>query len=322
MAQQYGFFQYLRLKLIVVLLRAFVRFTSVDKIRRDKALVPSDVPRERVKIPSREPGRFILADLYYPPGLHPPSSSPPPSPPPILVNWHGSGFIFPLLGTDALFCARIARETGAVVLDADYRKGPETPFPGPLHDAEDALRWVGAQSSRFDTTRVGVCGFSAGGNLALAAATALRKKLEGLVDIRIALINYALLDLAADPASKTVPRPINAHPIWALHLFNDCYAPDVPSRTDPVVSPSFAQPDEFPPTVALLSCDGDTLCPEANALAKNLESSGLPLRVVNRILEGVPHAFDKGPEEGTLAWVRREEAYGLMAALLKESLGL
>ncbi|KAI0521220.1 Alpha/Beta hydrolase protein [Xylaria bambusicola] len=319
MAQKYGFFQYLRLKAIVVLLRTWLRFSSGDKIRRDQALVPRDVKHERVKIPSRESGRYILADIYYPPGFSSSTSSSPKQLPPVLVNWHGSGFIFPLLGTDALFSSRMARETGTVVVDADYRKGPETPFPGPLNDAEDALRWVGTQSYRFDTARVGVCGFSAGANLALTAATSLRKNLQGLVDIRIALVNYGLLDLAADPASKKVPRPINAHPIWALHLFNDCYAPDVESRTDPAVSPGFAQPEDFPPTVALLSAEGDTLWPEANALAKNLESSGAPVKVINRIFEGVPHAFDKGTEEGTVAWERREEAYELMATLLEQS---
>lgn len=322
MAQRHGFFQYLRLKVIVVLLRTYLRLTSGDKIRRDQALVPRDVKHERVKIPSREASRYILADIYYPPGFPSSSSASPQTLPPVLVNWHGSGFVFPLLGTDALFSSRMARETGTVVVDADYRKAPETPFPGPLHDAEDALRWVGTQSYRFDTTRVAVCGFSAGANLALTTATSLRKNLRGLVDIRVALINYGLLDLAADPVSKKVPRPINAHPIWALHMFNDCYAPDVESRTDPAVSPSFAHPEDFPPTVALLSAEGDTLWPEANTLAKNLEVSSAPVKVVNKIFEGVPHAFDKGTEEGTVAWKRREEAYALMASLLKESFGL
>ncbi|GAW23015.1 hypothetical protein ANO14919_125630 [Xylariales sp. No.14919] len=69
MVQHHGFSQYLRLKLLVVLLRALVRFASADKIRRDKALAPPDVEHERIKIPSREPGRYILADLYYPPGF-------------------------------------------------------------------------------------------------------------------------------------------------------------------------------------------------------------------------------------------------------------
>ncbi|RWA07297.1 hypothetical protein EKO27_g7798 [Xylaria grammica] len=114
----------------------------------------------------------------------------------------------------------MARETGAVVLDADYRKGPLARRRGHTPVGRSAHSWP------FGPARVSVCGFSAGENLTLAAATALRAALQGVLDIRIALVNYGLLGLAADPASKTVPRPINAHPLWALRLFNDCYVPD------------------------------------------------------------------------------------------------
>lgn len=135
MAQKHGFFQYLRLKIIVVLLQAWLMVSSKKQQQRDRDLVPQEVPVEQVKIPSRNRGRHILAHLYLPPGHY--SSS---KPLPILVNWHGSGFIFHLLGTDALYCARLARDAGIAVLDADYRKGPEDTFPRALHDAEDALR--------------------------------------------------------------------------------------------------------------------------------------------------------------------------------------
>ncbi|RWA07308.1 hypothetical protein EKO27_g7797 [Xylaria grammica] len=84
MVQHHGYFQYPHLKLLIVLLRVWVRFSSADKIRRDKALAPPDVEHERIKIPSREPGRYILADLYYPPGFR--ASSPLFPRPPILVN--------------------------------------------------------------------------------------------------------------------------------------------------------------------------------------------------------------------------------------------
>lgn len=325
MAQQHGFFQYLRLKFIVVLLRAWLAVSSEKQQQRDRDLVPPEVPEERLRIPSRDSGRDIIAYLHLPPGHSstpmPSSSSSLPKPLPILVNWHGSGFIFPLLGTDTLLCARLARDANIAVLDADYRKGPEHTFPGALHDAEDVLRWVSTQSHRFDRTRVAVSGFSAGGTIAVAAATALRKQLEGLISIQIVFSIYALLDIAKPPEEKKVPRPINAHPIWALHLFNDCYAPDVHSRMEPAISPAFADPEDFPPTVVLITAEGDTLRPEVNALAKRLIAN-TQKNVVNEIIEGVPHAFDKGCEEGTIAWIRREEMYELVTKLLKEAFGI
>ncbi|KAI8959972.1 Alpha/Beta hydrolase protein [Daldinia sp. FL1419] len=315
MAQRHGIFQYLRLKLIVVLLRIFVASDSKKNQQRDRDLSPPEIVKEDVKIPSREPGRYIAAHLYLPAEYS--SSSLSPKPLPILVNWHSSGFIFPLLGNDVLFCARLARDAGVAVLDADYRKGPENTFPLALHDAEDVLRWVATQNHRFDQKRVAVSGFSAGGNIAVVAATALRRRLEE-INIQIVLSFYPLVDMAKAPEEKKVPHPINPHPIWALHLFNDSYAPDVSSRADPAISPSLANPEDFPPTVAFITAEGDTLRPEVDDLVERLKSGTLK-KIVNEVLEGVPHAFDKGCEEGTIAWTRRDQAYVLAAKLLRES---
>lgn len=351
--QKHGLFQYVRLKLIVLLLRALQAVTSRERRRRDRDLMPPEVLVERVRIPSRETGRFIAADLYLPPGQSSSSSSLSSSssvaaaasssstkqqqqrtPLPVLVNWHGSGFIIPLLGSDALFYARMARDAGIAVLDADYRKGPEHPFPCAVEDAEDALRWVGAQGQgqgqgqcQLDRSRVAVSGFSAGGAIAAAAATAGRRRLRGVVDVRVLVVSYALLDLARPAAEKRVPRPAGAIPAWALRLFNDCYAPDARSRTDPAVSPVLADPADFPPAVALLTAECDTLRPDADALAERLttaSSSGArgKRKVVHKMFEGMRHGFDKGCEEGTPGWTRREEAYAMVAKLLKESFGI
>ncbi|KAF2185674.1 alpha/beta-hydrolase, partial [Zopfia rhizophila CBS 207.26] len=254
--------------------------------------------------------------LYYPPGH---SASLSARATPILVNWHGSGFIFPLLGSDSLFCARVARDTGLLVLDADYRKAPETPFPGPLHDVEDALRWVATQPKRFDLTRVAVSGFSAGGNLALVAASALKRTLVDLT-IPVVVAIYPVTDLSIKPEAKTVPNPRKPTSPHIANLFNDCYAPDKAIRTDPRVSPSLADPADFPPTVAILTCEGDNLAPEANALADKLGDG--QRKVVNRTLKAVHHGFDKGAKKGTNEWDQREKAYTLTVKTLKEALNL
>ncbi|KAI0381094.1 Alpha/Beta hydrolase protein [Hypomontagnella monticulosa] len=317
MAQRHGLFQYIRLKLLVVLLRAFVAVTRIGKRQRDRDLALPDVPVEHVSIPSRDPGRGIAAHLYLPPGYSSSSSKPLP----ILVNWHGSGFIIPLLGTDALFCARTARDAGIAVLDADYRKGPENPFPAAFDDAEDVLRWVATRGHRFDLACVAVSGFSAGGEIALVAATFLRKQLRDLINIRIVFSLYPLLDLVKDPKEKKVPHPVNAHPVWALHIFNDSYAPDIGSRTNPIISPNFADLDDYPPTVVFITAEGDNLRPEAEDLAKRL-IAGTQKKVVNTVLAGVAHGFDKGCEEGSVGWTRREEAYALVTKLVKESFNI
>lgn len=43
-------------------------------------------------------------------------------------------------------------------------------------------------------------------------------------------------------------------------------------------------------------------------------------QVVQKKLLGVRHGFDKGCKKGTNEWNRRDEAYGLVVKVLKESL--
>ena len=64
---------------------------------------------------------------------------------------------------------------GAVVVSVDYRRPPETRFPGAFEDGFAALRDVIARIVEFggDSTRVGLAGDSAGANLAATVAIAL-----------------------------------------------------------------------------------------------------------------------------------------------------
>lgn len=311
--QEFGFFQYLRLKSLAVLIRWIGFITDPFLRRRELALVVPGVRQEPITIPSREQGRFIPGDLYYPPGY---SSS---SPTPILVTWHGSGFVIPALGLDAYINSRIARETGMVVLDADYRKAPENPFPAALHDVEDTLRWIATQG-QFDQHRIAVTGYSAGGNFALVAATTLRKKLSHLISIPIVISVYPETDLSIPAKDKKVAVPIKAIPAGILGFFNESYCPDDLVRRDPSVSPSFADPADFPETTVIITAEGDTLCSEADALAEKLKENGR--KVVYHMFKDVGHGFDKSPQQGTLEWRQREELIELSAKLFKEAISL
>lgn len=65
-------------------------------------------------------------------------------------------------------------EAGVVVVSLDYRLAPETKLPGVVADVEDGFRWVREQGPGLfgaDPKRVAVAGSSAGGYLALVAAT-------------------------------------------------------------------------------------------------------------------------------------------------------
>jgi acetyl esterase/lipase len=311
---QFGFFRYLRLKLTVLLIRFMLRtFTITKPLLRDKKVADTyGIRQERIQVPSRNNNRSINVDVYFPPGLSDLSAA---SKTPVLVNWHGSGFIIPMHGSDVLFSARIARDAGFIVLDADYRKAPEHPFPAAVEDAEDVMRWIASQSA-FDTSRVAVSGFSAGGSLALAISSTLRKSFTG-VTIVAAIPIYPVTDMSIAPETRIVPKPIRPIPPFMGHLFADTYLPDKAARKDPRASPAYADLADFPPTVLVITCEGDVYGPEARALAEKLDDG--KRKVILHDVKEIHHGFDKGAEEGSKAWKDREEAYALVVTTLKEA---
>jgi acetyl esterase/lipase len=311
---------YLFRKAVVVCIRTVIGFVASGMIKQDAALIPARVKRERIRIPSRGAGRFIDADLYsLPPGD---SNSDLPdvktSPPAILVNFQGAGFICSALGTDALFCSRLVDACGAglVVLDADYRKGPETTFPGPQEDIEDVLRWV-AQSERFDAERVALSGFSSGATLALCAAASPQA-----VDIRAVVATYPLTDVTLRTEARVAPQPVKPLPGWMMDVMLDCYVPDRAQRADPRVSPAHANLAAYPPTVAFLLCDGDNVMPEANRLADRLEAEAGKKVIRYTAAPGIHHGFDKGTALGSEAARKRDAMYAVAADTVREVFGL
>ena len=97
-------------------------------------------------------------------------------PSPTVVFFHGGGWVAGDLETHDRQARLLAIETGALVVSVDYRRPPETRFPGAFEDAFAAASDVFNRVAEFggDTRRLGVAGDSAGGNLAAATAIACR----------------------------------------------------------------------------------------------------------------------------------------------------
>ncbi|KAK4210380.1 Versiconal hemiacetal acetate esterase [Rhypophila decipiens] len=321
--QTHGILTYLRLKLIAVALRFLIKVTSRAPLEREKALADSvPIAQQKLRVPARGDqgvGRHIDVVLYYPPSF----TKEPLKKRPVLVNWHGSGWVFPLFGTDAFFLKQVARDCDFLVLDADYLKAPEHPFPLPLEDVEDVLSWLAHPTGLIDSKQVAVSGFSAGAELALVASTVLRTtSLQHLgVDIKAAVAFYPETDLSLSLDRKKVPHPIRPHPPWMLSFFHDSYVPDKSSRAHPAISPSKAPGEIFPEHVIFLTCEGDNFAPETLRLAVRLgdtrEQDGTPKKVKLHHLEGVGHGFDKGCQPGSKQSERRDEAYAVAIRFLR-----
>ncbi|KAJ5692308.1 hypothetical protein N7462_001731 [Penicillium macrosclerotiorum] len=293
-------FTYCYLKVCAILLRSVVGLATALGGRRAR-------PDEVRYIASRETGRTIKVHVYR--------SSSTIGPTPVLVNFHGSGFLLPLHGSDHDFCRRVSQETQCTVLDVPYRLAPEHPFPAALNDVEDAIRYALGRPEEFDTTRVSLSGFSAGGNLALAASATLFPP----DTFRSLIALYPPLDLNQDAATKVAPKPRGqVIPLPIARLFTRCYVPPGMDKRDPRLSPRFADSNRFPSRVLMITAEEDFLAPEAEELAARLQQ--LPGRhVVRERMADCNHAWDKRTRVGTPQRQARDRAYGLAVDFLNES---
>lgn len=217
-------------------------------------------------------------------------------------------------GSDDEFALRMKNDTLYAVLDVQYRLAPEHPFPAAINDAEDVARWVLGRPKDYDISSISVSGFSAGGNLALG--------LSGHVlpnnTFRNVLAFYPPVNIANRPNLKEAPDP-SGRPIppWVATLFNDCYTPPPIDRKSPAISPYYIDGDRFPNNVLLITCGTDNLAPEAEELAKKIES--VPGKyVVQRRMEKCDHAWDKSYKAGTAQEKAKDEAYDLAVKMLRK----
>jgi acetyl esterase len=95
---------------------------------------------------------------------------------PLLVYLHGGGWCVGDIEAYDVLCRELCNAGRCAVLSVDYRLAPEHPFPCAVEDAGFAWRWAlaHAEALRIDPRRVALAGDSAGGNLAIVTALALR----------------------------------------------------------------------------------------------------------------------------------------------------
>lgn len=224
----------------------------------------------------------------------------------ILIHYitNSSGFIIPGLGTDREFCSLVAARTNILVLDADYRKAPEHPFPAAVYDAEDVAHYTLANPDQYDPSNIFISGFSAGGNLALVTASSLGpERIKGVISI------YPSLDKTK---SHTAPERSMREGVkitsFASKLFHDSYILPGQSPSDPRISPILAPTESFPKFVYVACGNADMAYDPCAKLVEKLKGVGHEHAVLfTAEYEG--HAFDKMAKEGTDSAEMKERMY-------------
>jgi acetyl esterase len=226
---------------------------------------------------------------------------------PVVVYLHGGGFVDGNVVMYDPMCSQLATGVRAVVVSVDYRLAPEHRAPTGALDAVDATRWVAGHGEvlRADTTRVALCGDSAGATLAAVAAQVLRD--EGVPWLRHQALVYPGTDLTL--ASPSIDERAQGPFVTKEDILTivDLYLADGADRRDPLISPLFGRLDGLPPTL-VQTADLDPLRDDGLRFAAALEAAGVPVRLTNYVR--VPHGFAYVPGVAACGPQQRAELVG------------
>lgn len=207
-------------------------------------------------------------------------------PGPVVVFFHGGGFVVGDLDSYAGPCAEIARVLDLPVVSIDYRLAPEAGWPAAPDDCEAAARWVASNPAELGRTATGLvlCGDSAGGNLTIVTALALRDEPAAVPVIAQAPL-YPATDISRPYPSMEQFGIGHGLSKDELRWFADAYAADVQHRRS---SPLNADLNGMPPAV-VLTASLDPIRDQGRAYAAKLVEAGVP--VVFREARGNVHGF-------------------------------
>jgi acetyl esterase len=244
------------------------------------------------------------------------------TPAPTIVYFHGGGWVAGDLFTHERQARTLALEAEAVVLSVDYRRPPETPFPGAFEDCLAATRWAAANIGKLggDAARLAVAGDSAGGNLAAAVAQASRK---GGPRLAAQLLIYPATDLAgnygaAAENARYPSRQQNAEGYFltgdAMRFFAGHYLPRLKDSEDPRASPLRSADLGGLPRAVITTAEFDPLRDEGEAYAEALKRAGVEVAYFREA--GMVHGYFGMGAASAAADAARRRATAAFKAML------
>jgi acetyl esterase len=234
--------------------------------------------------------------------------------PPLMIYAHGGGFVQGSLPSWDAMLRELVRQSGVAVLSVDYRLSPEHRFPVAFEEVVAMIRLAAREGDGLgiDPTRLAVGGDSAGANLALAGAVALRDAGERAVGFMLLIYGCFSTDTESESwrrfgrgagLSQTQMRWI-----WETYLER----PE--QRKDWRAAPALANLAGLPPAHLIVG-NLDPLLDDSQCLATRLKEAEVPCEL--KVYEGLNHGFVR---YGRLVATARD-AVGDCAAALAKGLG-
>ncbi len=210
------------------------------------------------------------------------------APTPVLLYIHGGGWAQGSVLQNEPAIRALASASGWSVAALSYRLAPEDPYPAGLEDCVAAVAWLRATGAELglDPTRIALGGASAGANLALATALALRDRAEAAATL---LLFYGIYGHDLDtPSYREFADGSFGLSRASMAQYFDWYDPTGRRRSDPLISPLLADLRGLPRSF-LVAAELDVLRDDTLQLHERLQEAGVPSRL--RQEPGLVHGF-------------------------------
>jgi len=188
----------------------------------------------------------------------------------VILHLHGGGYVTGDSDPYRMMCVPMASTLKMHVLIPDYRLAPEHPFPAALEDAQRTYRWLLAQG--YTPQDVIISGDSAGGGLSIAMIVALRDDGQPLPAAVVCISPWTDLTLSGRShitnQDSEVMLQTDTLREWAA------YYTDESNRSNPLVSPAFADLTGFPPLLIQVGSK-EILLDDARLLAEKSRAVGV-----------------------------------------------
>jgi acetyl esterase/lipase len=226
---------------------------------------------------------------------------------PVLFWMHGGGMVIGNRYMDDSRLGEWCRSLSCVCISVEYRLAPEAPYPLPLDDCDEGLRYVidHAGDLGINPRRIGVAGRSAGGGL--AAALALRWRDRGDDRVAFQYLEYPMLD----DRMNTPSSMLDGLPLWSREsnafgwraYLGDRYGSD---HVPPAAAPGRAvELAGLPPTFITVGT-ADCLRDEAIDFAARLCRADVLTEL--HVYAGAVHGFDMFADCAVVRCAARDSA--------------
>jgi acetyl esterase/lipase len=193
----------------------------------------------------------------------------------VLLFFHGGGYCSGSIRSHRRMVSEAGRAAKVRTLAIAYRLAPEHPYPAALEDAHSAWRFL--RQAGIAAAQIAIGGDSAGGGLTAALIDRLKADREELPACAWLVSPWVDLTLSGSTiTSKDAVDPL-IHRAYLEELAG-AYVPAAINRTDPSVSPLFADLRGFPPCLIQIG-SAETLLADATRFAAAAGVADVPVRL-------------------------------------------